>query len=203
MNLSDLSDMQLDALIEIGNIGAGHAVTALSNLVGRVIRLEVPTIEILDITDMPDLFGGAEQLAGAVFARIEGQIDGAVMFIAAPESIRTIVEMLGETPAAPENTPDERLAGILVEVARLLIDSYLRAVTEITGLESSAPDLAWAYDMAGALIEAVVAEIGLVADQAVLVRTSFIDKDLAVVAPFLFVPDPDSLEAILSRLGLA
>ena len=203
MNLSDLSEIQLDALREISSIGAGHAATAFSDLVGHLVRLEVPTIEILGIAEMPRIFGGPEELAGAAFASLEGDIAGGVLCMASSETLTGIVEMLGETPAPPENRPDERLAGILVGVARRLFESYLRAITDMTGLESRAPRVSWAYDMAGALLEVIVAEIGSRADQAVLVRTSFIDEHRAVDAAFFFVPDPDSLFVILSRLGVA
>jgi len=203
MNLSDLSDMQLDALREISGIGAGHAATALSELVGRLVRIEVPTIEILDITAMPGIFGGPEQIAGAVFARLEGDIDGGVLCMAAPDTIVSLLEMLGEVPARSEDCPDTRLAEVLVAASHGLIDSYLRAVCDMTGLEAQAPGVSWAYDMSGALLEVVVAEIGSRADQALLVRTAFIDEDRTVEAAFFFVPSPDSLVAILSRLGLA
>jgi chemotaxis protein CheY-P-specific phosphatase CheC len=73
----------------------------------------------------------------------------------------------------------------------------------MTGLEAQAPGVSWAYDMSGALLEVVVAEIGSRADQALLVRTAFIDENRTVEAAFFFVPSPDSLVAILSRLGLA
>ena len=204
MNLTDLSEMELDALREISGIGASHAATALSDLVGHLVRIEVPTIELLEITDLPGVFGGPEQLVGAAFASLEGAIGGGILVMATPETIASIIEMLGETPAGGPGFPDERLAGILVDVvARRLFDSYLRAVAEMTGLESRAPSVGWAYDMAGALLEAIVAEIGSRADHALLVRTAFIDRFRTVETAFFFVPDPDSLAVILSRLGLA
>jgi chemotaxis protein CheC len=203
MMLSELSEIQLDALREISGIGAGHAATALSDLVGRVVRLEVPTIEILDIAEVPGIFGGAEEPAGAAFASIEGRIGGGVLAMGSPETLASLLEMLGETSADSPRLPDEKLAGILAEVARRLFDSHLTAVSDMTGLASHASDVVWAYDMAGALLEAVVAEIGSRADQALLVRTAFIDANRTVEAAFFFVPAPESLAAILSSLGLA
>ena len=42
MNLDKLSEIQLDALRETGSIGAGHAATALSQLVGHGIQIDRP-----------------------------------------------------------------------------------------------------------------------------------------------------------------
>ena len=44
MNLDNLSEIQLDALRETGSIGAGHAATALSQLVGHGIQIDPETI---------------------------------------------------------------------------------------------------------------------------------------------------------------
>ena len=39
-----LTAMQLDALREIGNVGAGNAATALSQILNRKIGMTVPTV---------------------------------------------------------------------------------------------------------------------------------------------------------------
>jgi len=58
MRFDTLSEMQIDALRETGSIGAGHAATALSQLVGHAISIDVPTLEVLDVGEVPELFGG-------------------------------------------------------------------------------------------------------------------------------------------------
>ena len=203
MNLSELTDMQLDALREISGIGAGHAATELSEIVQRTVRLEVPTISVIDILEVANVFGGPEQIAGAVYARLLGEIDGGVLAMARPRDIRAFWRMLGAKPSDMRGMPAEQRAVLMTEIVGQLIDAYLRAVSDMTGLvvRAAEPDLA--YDMAGALLEAAVAEIGMRADDAVLVRTALVDEPHTVEAAFFFVPDPDSLALILGRLGLA
>src|SRR5437016_5416123 len=45
-DVRDLKALQLDALKEVANIGAGHAATALSQLTNRRIMISVPEINI-------------------------------------------------------------------------------------------------------------------------------------------------------------
>ncbi len=202
MNPAALSELQLDALREISGIGASHAATALSELVSRTIRLSVPTIEVISVTQIANVFGGPEQIVGAVFAPLSGEIEGGVLCMVTPEAIGNIMQLLGAEPASSEGFADPDEVGPLVEAIGTLIDSYLRAVSEMTGLAAGTSGASYAYDMAGALFDAVAAETGMLADHAVLVRTAFIDEDRTVDAAFFFVPDPDSLAAILDRLGL-
>ena len=42
INLDTLTDMQFDVLKEIGNIGAGNATTALSQMINMKIDMNVP-----------------------------------------------------------------------------------------------------------------------------------------------------------------
>src|SRR3989449_3125985 len=46
-DVRDLKELQIDALREVANIGAGHAATALSQLTNRKIMISVPQINIV------------------------------------------------------------------------------------------------------------------------------------------------------------
>lgn len=63
----DLSPVQLDALREIGNIGAGNSATALSQVLNKKIDMNVPRVSLVPIEDVPDLVGGPDALIVAVF----------------------------------------------------------------------------------------------------------------------------------------
>lgn len=65
--LKDLSGNQLDALREIGNIGAGNSATALSQLINRRINMNVPNVSIVPLEEVPELVGGPETLVVGVF----------------------------------------------------------------------------------------------------------------------------------------
>ena len=45
----DLSPLQLDALREIGNIGAGNSATALSQIINKKIDMNVPKVAFVPI----------------------------------------------------------------------------------------------------------------------------------------------------------
>lgn len=203
MRLDELTPLQLDALREVGGIGAGHAATALSQLVDRPVALEVPRIEILRLTEVPHVFGGPERLVGAVYSRLLGDLNGGILFMAEREAALALVDLMHghEVGAAKSMGHDEE--ALLRHVASILISAYLAAIARMADLDvlPSSPSLA--FDMAGALLEAVIAEVGMEAAEAMLVRTAFIDEGRSVEAALFFVPNPDSLSVILGRLGVA
>ena len=70
MRIANLNEAQIDALREVSNIGMGHAATALSQLLGKTVHLQVPQVLITDISKVPELLGGAScQGAGHLFWR--------------------------------------------------------------------------------------------------------------------------------------
>lgn len=202
MNLENLSEFQLDALREVGGIGAGHAATALSQLVDRPIALEVPRLEVVEMRRISHILGGPERLVGAVYARLLGDITGGVLFIAEKDGALALVDLLHGREVGTTKSFGHEEEAMLRHAASILISAYLAAIARMADLDVLPSSPSIAFDMAGALIEAVIAEVGAMAEQAVLVRTSFIDEANTVEAALFFVPNPESLQVILGRLGV-
>jgi chemotaxis protein CheC len=202
MRLTDLTPLQLDALREIGGIGAGHAATALSQLVDRPISLEVPLIEVVGVPELPHLFGGPERLVGAVYARLLGDISGGILFMAERGAALALVDLMHGREVGTTMSLGHDEEALLRHVATILISAYLAAIARMTGMDILPSNASLAFDMAGALLQAVATEVGMEALEAVLVRTAFIDEGRVVEAALFFVPNPESLATILGRLGL-
>ena len=62
ISISDLNSEQIDVLKEIGNIGAGNAITALSKMVSKRIDMNVPKVNIVEFKDVAELAGGPETI---------------------------------------------------------------------------------------------------------------------------------------------
>ena len=56
-DVASLSAAQMDALREIGNVGAGNSATALSQIISKRIDMNVPRVSIVPLGDVPDLVG--------------------------------------------------------------------------------------------------------------------------------------------------
>ncbi len=78
---SRLEDFQMDVLKEVGNIGAGHAATALSTLLDKPIDMLVPKVRMLPFEEICESVGGAETVVLAIFLRVEGDAPGNMFFI--------------------------------------------------------------------------------------------------------------------------
>jgi chemotaxis protein CheC len=203
MDIEKLSEMQLDALRETGSIGAGHAATALSQLVGHGIEIDVPTLEVVAIGAVPHVFGGPETLVGAVYMRLLGDLGGSMLFVAPRGSSLALVDLMRSRAIGTAKSFGADEEALVTHVAQILVSAYLAAIGRLADLNILPARPSFALDMAGAILEAVTTEIGMKAEAAVLQRTRFYDDDTSVDAYLFFLPDPDSLEVLLGRLGVA
>ncbi len=203
MRFGELTSLQLDALREVGGIGAGHAATALSQLVDRPIALEVPRIEVLKLSEVPTVFGGPETLVGAVYARMLGDISGGILFVAGREAALALVDLMHGHDVGTAKSMGHDEEALLLHISSIVISAYLAAVARLADLDVLPSGPVLAFDMAGALLEAVVLEVGMEGSEAMLVHTAFVDEGKVVEAALFFVPNPESLSVLLGRLGMA
>ena len=66
-DLKNLSEVELDILKELGNIGTGHAATSLSKLLNKDVYFSVPEVKIGEIKNLSSEFID-EVVAGVIIA---------------------------------------------------------------------------------------------------------------------------------------
>lgn len=202
MKPEHLSELQMDALREVGGIGAGHAATALSQLVDRPISLDVPTIGLLPIGEVPHIFGGPEQLVAGVYCRLLGDIGGSMLFVASRTASLALLDLLRGRPLGTYKSFRPEEESLFGHAAAIVVSAYLSAVARLADLSLLPSSPAFALDMAGAILEVAMLDLGTKASDALVVRTRFHDAEVSVDAVLLFLPDPDSLDVLLGRLGV-
>ncbi len=202
--IGDLSNMQLDALQEIGNIGAGNAATALAQLINSKIEMNVPRVKILPFDTVPDLVGGADRHIIGVYLNVGGSVSSNILFMLPIEQAVVLVDLLmgkgiGET--RPDNLGDLELSAMR-EMGNIIAATYLNALSVFTRLTLVPSVPALAMDMAGSVLDAILAKFGEVADHVLLLETCFKKDDHNVVGHFFMLPEPEALDTILSALGV-
>ncbi|MGM9924110.1 MAG: chemotaxis protein CheC [Bacillus sp. (in: firmicutes)] len=207
-SIEHISSVHLDILKEIGNIGAGHAATALSTLLGKKVEMEVPSVRLVSFDEMVDLAGGADRVVACVFSRIEGNASGSIFFVLSLEHADHFIRNItGDGDFRLDCSPYPELTlSALKEIGNILSGSYLTSLSNFTNLnlQSSVPALS--IEMAGAVIGCGLIELSKVSDYAIVVDTALreeADEERnRMNGHFFLLPDPDSFEIIFSALGV-
>ena len=195
------SELELDALREIANIGCGHAATALSRMVGRgTVRIDVPRVLAARREEILRLVGEDAPVIAAQVG-IEGSLTGRMLVVWMAEEARQLAGLLlGTTDAAPEEHPGQ---GALAELANVLCSACLSAIGTLTGLQL----LPTSPEMIGGMGREVVS--GLIPDgrdggsAVVMVELRLYGTGVPPLSGRLMVvPDCGALPALFRAIGL-
>lgn len=203
LSFDELSSQYFDVLKEIGNIGAGNATTALAQMMGGKIDMSVPQVKLLDFKDVGDMMGGAEQIMAGIYLKVEGDIDGSIMFLLEQHSARHLVsKMMMQEETDTDEPLDEIQMSALKEVGNIIAGSYLNSLAQMTNLKMipSVPYLA--IDMAGVILSVPAIEFGVMGDSMLLIETQFFDE-IKLSGYFILLPDLEGYAKILKALGIS
>ncbi len=198
----DLDQTHLDVLKEIGNIGAGHAATALSQLVAEKIEMTVPDVSIIPLSDASNIFGGSENEVVGIYMRVFGDAPGKIVFLFAVPEAKTLVDRIARRAAGTTKEFLEYEQSALKEIGNIMTGAYLHALTRLTGLQQISSVPFFACDMVGAIVNTALIDLGIIGDYALMIKTQFSLTDRQINGHFFLIPDPGSLEIILNALGV-
>lgn len=199
---NDLNELQLDVLKELGNIGAGNAATALADMLMTPIDISVPVVNILDYETAMQKMGGPEVMIVGMLISFEGDIKGMIMFLLEKEFAHmTLNALLGQSISGFEEI-DETGHSALEEVGNIMAGSYVNAIASMTNMriELSVPSMT--IDMLGAILSVPAIHYANMSDKVIWIENDMTGAQATASNHILMLPDVESLEKIMSALGI-
>ena len=205
IDLNQLNDIQYDVLREIGNIGAGNATTALSQMLNQKMDMSVPKVALVPFNEISDVMGSEDQTVVGIMLGFEGDAEGMMMFLFDTKSAHHLVNTLmmrdkedGVEEGAEFSDMD---MSALNEIGNIVSGSYLTAISKLTNLKmiSTVPEMT--IDMIGALLSVPASEFGKYGDKLLLIQSQFGELDF-VNGYFLMIPELNSYDKLLESLGV-
>src|SRR5512137_597182 len=191
--------IQSDAIQELGNIGAAHAATTLSQMLGSTIEMSVPAIKVIDLSQLGDYMG--EESAAMVVFELQGDIPhgGYILFYITRESaIRMTNTMLGLTETnRPLSEMDE---SALLEVGNIMVSAFLDATAELLGFVMLPSPPALTIDMAHAAMQSLIAQMQEETNEVLLFSTELTCEEHKVDSDIIMMPERSTLNKIIELL---
>ena len=196
--------MQLDALREVANIGAGHAATALSTMTGATIMISVPTINIARLEDVPPQISGPEEPVAAVLMNMMGDLTGRTLLVFPKPTAIRLSELMLRRPQGSSPDLGELEQSAIKEAGNILSGAYMNALSDFMGLMLLPSPPSLAVDMSTAVLTTAYLQFGTDRDYVFCVESEFFMQELSerLRGFFLLLPDVASLHAILRAVRL-
>lgn len=198
----EMDSVGYDVLKEIGNIGAGNATTALSQMIQTKVDMEVPVVKLLPLEELPDLVGGAENILTGILFHLDGDVEGMIMFVADRGAAVNVLNLLFQTSDRTEENLSDLDMSALNEIGNIIVGAYLSSLSGLTGLTINTTVPSVAIDMAGAILSVPAIEFGMLGDNALLIQSCFKDEQIKVNGYFILIPTMESYKKIMKSLGM-
>lgn len=204
-DIRTLKANQLDALREVANIGAGHAATALSKMVGSTIMISVPRITVAQLENIPPIVSASNEPVAAVVLNMLGDLNGRTLLVF-PETVAVrISELMLRRPVHSSTALGDIEQSALKEAGNILSGAYMNALSDFMGmvLLPSPPSLT--VDRSTIVLTKAYLKFGSEKDYVFCVESEFYLKgvDEGLRGFFILLPDTASLNAILRAIRLA
>lgn len=201
ISLEQMTENYADVLKEIGNIGSGNAMTALSQMLNCKVDMKVPQVKLLDFKNVSTMIGSEEQLVVGVILGVEGDITGSIMFLIELNAAKVLIKKIMMGYESGEIGLDAMEESAMQEVSNIITGAYLNSLSSLTNLKIYPTPPSLSIDMAGAILSVPAIEFGVLGDKILMIQSQFYDE-VEINGYFVLIPDVDSYRKILISLGI-
>ncbi|HEY4095270.1 MAG TPA: chemotaxis protein CheC [Baekduia sp.] len=194
--MTAFTDMQLDALRELANIGSGNAGTALGSMLGKSVDISVPTAAVMPLADAVAIAGRPDELRHGVVVPIVGDMEAIVVLLFPDPDARTLCGIYGIEPSTADGK------SMLGEVGNILGTSYINVLAQMVAMELEPAPPQVVEDMLGSILESVLLGRGEDVDQALILDSALMVEEEECSLSFLLLPSAGGIKQLLERLGL-
>jgi len=203
--LEKLSEAQLDAIKEVGNIGTGNAATALSMMLDKKVEISVPQVKVIPISKIPFLFENPEEVVCSVKMELKEDMTGEILLVFDPKTVKALARVLTGMEIADITEMDEFTSSMMKEIGNIMCGSYITALAGFTNLFINPEPPELIVDMISAIISEISIPLALAGEENILLVETIIEiegLEEALQGYLLLVPSVDSLEKLLKALGM-
>jgi chemotaxis protein CheC len=198
----NLTKLQIDGLREVGNIGAGHAATALSQVIESTIMIKVSSVDIIPLQNIHRIVKTREAKVVCVSLQVLGDIIGGILLLFDWSNALALADILKAEKPGISKILTERDESALKEAGSILSAAYLKAIGKFLNftLIPSLPSLE--IECLYRILEGVFKQLTKRAEIAFCIQTQFVEEDSNITGNFLLIPEINGLEKILKAMGI-
>ncbi len=192
-----MDDIYLDQIKELATISVGNGVTALSKFVGEEIKVDVPSVNIVEVEKVLEHLGDIERVVTTILIKISGDATGVVLFIFDQQSTSILVTNLTKQFHQTGDLNQMSLSA-LCEVANIVVGNALKAVDDFLHVPVVQSIPYSATDMIGSLLDPILSQMGEKSEKVLAIEMliSASEWNFQIV----FLADPASTNKVLENI---
>ena len=202
-NYDQLTSLEIDTLREIGSICTGNAATALSQMLGKEVRITMPEVRIMGYNEAIEWIGGPEAVTAGVLVKMSGDVGGIMLSVQKLDLINFILQTMLDRNIQDYKELEDLQQSALIEIGNIMISAFVTALSGLAGVDINLTVPAFAVDMQGAILAVPMAEYGGMSDYLMTIGGNFVCNGQEIPSHLLLSPDLRSLDFLLRKLGVS
>lgn len=199
-NYRELDEYDKDILRELGNIGTGNAVTSLSQMMNHSLEIDTPSIKIIKYQEIAGILQREEEIQTGILVEVHGELQGIFLFLLDEDFTFSILNtILGEKERQLMNL-DEIERSLICELGNIMCGSYIRALSQLLNLKIDVDVPNLCIDMGGAILNIPLSHFLVFSDELLMIENIFHMGSCSFKGHILFLPEMESLRAIIGTL---
>ena len=182
----------LRILLELGNIGAGHATTSLSDVIQQQVQIEVPKIHKIPPTALNERYKSQEYLSKTVVYMTLNNSECDILLLFNLAESKKNAAIMTMAPPVEELDPSIEEEAIQ-ELAKTIIGPFLSAISDFTGVQLMPKTPQRVVDTLGVIMDNLVVREAMLFEEALIFDIHFkrIDEDASLM--LMLFPSPKLL----------
>lgn len=192
------TDLQIDGLREMINIGGGNAATSISKMVNEKIDMKVPEVAILSYQELYQKVMADDDEVYGVISKIVGEYQGAILFVVTDKAVNQLADLILK---GTQVSWEVKLSAVS-ELSNIIANSFLNAIGKLLGVQliSSLPQIK--NDFFGALISSAYLAFDQYDEQVMVIRNEFTYTEKKLDASLFLIPEKGVLDNLIKSLGI-
>ncbi|MHA2091139.1 MAG: chemotaxis protein CheC [Candidatus Kariarchaeaceae archaeon] len=197
MNTDVFSEAEMEAFKELGNVGAGHAAIALTQLFGKEVDMSVPFVRVGTPEEISAVVNiDSDELVGFSITEVVDPLKYRLSVLFKQSVMINVLKLLSTTSKNDISSKDDLTdmqKSIIQEIGSTIVLRYIAALNKMLKVESI-PELAPTFKIDTGIT--ALSEVGYSSDsQLILVQLDLFTDEAKFECHLFIQPHPDSVEA--------
>lgn len=195
------SEARTRLLRTVFELGAEHASTALSQWLGRPVRLSISAVEEVELAEAVGSLGPEDAQVAACSMDLVGRLSGELLLIFEDRSGLALTDMILTHPPGTATEWGEIERSAALETANIVGCAFLNSLGTHLPAGTGAPPLvpsppSFRREFAGSLLEFALMDQAMEADRVLLIRSRFLGESGDLNWWLVFVPRGAALQEL-------
>lgn len=192
------NELITSALKEIINVGGGNAATSLSKLIKKPVKMEVPTLELMEYEEVYQSILADDVVVKVVIMQLLGG-EGSFLFVSSPEDAAELSKMMFQKD---KNLTEELTDSAVKELINILVNSFLNASMQMVDMNLIASVPILSHDLFGSILSSLYLENGQYDSTIVIMQNEFWSEGEKIDGSLFFIPTPEFFEQLIEKISI-